>query len=96
MNPPNYVALDFSDPTDLSQLYPQSRREFLKQVAHHHMPVVPVQRQQKTRHTATAQRAICVHAASRSWGDGSGLGVGNRREEVCSTGGRSGSGEDER
>ena len=30
MNPPNYVALDFSDPTDLSQLYPQSRREFLK------------------------------------------------------------------
>ena len=31
MNPPNYVALDFSDPTDLSQLYPQSRREFLKQ-----------------------------------------------------------------
>ena len=30
MNEPNYVALDFSDPTDLSQLYPQSRRDFLK------------------------------------------------------------------
>ena len=30
MNPNDYLALDFKDVSDLSQLFPQSRRDFLK------------------------------------------------------------------